>query len=140
MALCPQTGGSFLPFVGGCAERQRSRGEKRFRMGWRSILQFGISQPRSGEHRRPSAGKSVATRCGTHVSCPEADAHAWWRTYRHKPCRLATSPTIQWIVAIKLTLDWSLEQIAEWLKREFPAQDTMRDSQETIYRSLFVQA
>ncbi len=41
---------------------------------------------------------------------------------------------------VKLLLDWSPEQIAGWLKREFPAQGTMRVSHETIYRSLFIQA
>jgi IS30 family transposase len=43
-------------------------------------------------------------------------------------------------VASKLTLDWSPEQIAGWLKRAFPEQGTMRISHETIYRSLFIQA
>ena len=70
----------------------------------------------------------------------EADAQAWARTRRPKPCRLATSPTLQQIVASKLTLDGSPEQIAVWLKRAFPEQGTMRVSHETIYCSLFIQA
>jgi len=36
--------------------------------------------------------------------------------------------------------EWSPEQIAGWLKLEFPDQGTMRVSHETIYRSLFIQA
>jgi IS30 family transposase len=70
----------------------------------------------------------------------EADAQAWTHSRRPKPCRLATSPMLQQIVASKLALEWSPEQIAGWLKREFPDQGTMRISHETIYRSLFIQA
>ncbi len=36
--------------------------------------------------------------------------------------------------------EWSPEQIAGWLKLEFPDQNTMCVSHETIYRSLFIQA
>ena len=70
----------------------------------------------------------------------EANTQAWARTRRPKPCRLATDPTLQSIVASKLLLEWSPEQIAGWLKQEFPDQGTMRISHETIYRSLFIQA
>jgi IS30 family transposase len=47
---------------------------------------------------------------------------------------------LQQIVASKLALEWSPEQVAGWLTLEFPEQDTMRISHETIYRSLFIQA
>ena len=70
----------------------------------------------------------------------EADAQAGERTRLPKPCRLATYLTLQRSVASTLTLDWSPEQIAGWLKLEFPDQGTMRVSYETIYRSLFMQA
>jgi IS30 family transposase len=43
-------------------------------------------------------------------------------------------------VAKKLSLDWSPEQIAGWLKRRYPGNQEMQISHETIYRSLFVQA
>ena len=46
---------------------------------------------------------------------------------------------LQQIVASKLALEWSPEQVAGWLKLEFPDQDMMRVSHETIYRSLFIQ-
>lgn len=70
----------------------------------------------------------------------EADARAWERALRPKPCRLASHPELRWRVAQKLALDWSPEQISGWLKREFPADESLRVSHETIYRSLFVQA
>jgi IS30 family transposase len=70
----------------------------------------------------------------------EADTQAWAQTRRPKLCRLATNPTPQSIVASKLRVEWSPEQIAGWLKQEFPDQGTMRISHETISRSLFIQA
>jgi IS30 family transposase len=44
------------------------------------------------------------------------------------------------IVASKLALQWSPEQIANWLEQQYPDDQTMRVSHETIYRSLFIQA
>jgi IS30 family transposase len=44
------------------------------------------------------------------------------------------------IVASKLILDWSPEQISGWLKMRYPNNQSMRVSHETIYRSLFIQA
>jgi IS30 family transposase len=44
------------------------------------------------------------------------------------------------IVAAKLGEEWSPQQIAGWLKLEFPDDETMRVSHETIYLTLFVQA
>jgi IS30 family transposase len=43
-------------------------------------------------------------------------------------------------VSAKLELNWSPEQIAGWLKREYPGEECNQVSHETIYRSLFVQA
>jgi IS30 family transposase len=42
-------------------------------------------------------------------------------------------------VAQKLALLWSPEQISGWLKRQFPADQSMQISHEAIYRSLFIQ-
>jgi IS30 family transposase len=44
------------------------------------------------------------------------------------------------IVAVKLKDDWSPQQIAGWLRREYPGNPELWVSHETIYRSLFVQA
>lgn len=44
------------------------------------------------------------------------------------------------MVARKLRLNWSPEQIAGWLKRTYPGNEHNQVSHETIYRSLFVQA
>jgi IS30 family transposase len=43
-------------------------------------------------------------------------------------------------VAQKLKVDWSPEQIVGWLVSEYPGDEAIRISHETIYRSLFIQA
>jgi IS30 family transposase len=42
-------------------------------------------------------------------------------------------------VAQKLALQWSPEQVSGWLKQQFPADQGLQISHETIYRSLFIQ-
>ena len=59
---------------------------------------------------------------------------------RPKRCLLAVNSELRDVVASKLMLDWSPEQIAGWLKAQYPHNESMRVSQETIYRSLFIQA
>jgi IS30 family transposase len=70
----------------------------------------------------------------------EADRRAWGSALRPKTCRLATHSKLQEIVASKLILDWSPKQISGWLKRQYPNDQSLRVSHETIYRSLFIQA
>ena len=70
----------------------------------------------------------------------QADQAAWTRAHRPKPCKLAGNPMLRQIVARKLRLNWSPEQIAGWLKRKYPEEERNQVSHETIYRSLFVQA
>jgi IS30 family transposase len=50
------------------------------------------------------------------------------------------NPRLRAYVADKLALEWSPEQIAHGLAVQFPADNSMRVSHETIYRSLFIQA
>jgi IS30 family transposase len=69
-----------------------------------------------------------------------ADDQAWQSASRPKPCRLALYEQLQEMVASKLLLDWSPEQISGWLKTEYPDDGSLRVSHETIYRSLFIQA
>jgi IS30 family transposase len=70
----------------------------------------------------------------------EADQQAWQSALRAKTCLLAVHVKLQTIVASKLILDWSPEQISGWLKNQYPDDGSMRVSHETIYRSLFLQA
>jgi IS30 family transposase len=69
-----------------------------------------------------------------------ADWRAWKRARRPKACVLALNRRLQALVAGKLKLDWSPQQISGWLKAQFPDDESLRVSPETIYRTLFVQA
>jgi IS30 family transposase len=53
---------------------------------------------------------------------------------------LPTTEELRSIVASKLILDWSPEQVSKWLKVHYANNESMRVSHETIYRSLFIQA
>ena len=92
--------------------------------------------------------RSVATRLGRAAStisreimrnggqqcyrASQADQAAWDRGRRPKTCRLAENRTLAHIVAGKLQLLWSPEQIAGWLKRTYPDDETFQVSHETI--------
>ena len=69
-----------------------------------------------------------------------ADDQAWNSALRPKKCLLAVHRKLRDIVASKLILDWSPEQISGWLKTQYPDDESLRVSHETIYRSLFIQA
>ena len=133
--------GGFIPLV-----RKRSRWA--LTLAEREEISRGLATARSIRQIAATLGRAPSTvsreihRHGGALTyrAAEADTQAWARTRRPKPCRLATDSILQSIVASKLRLEWSPEQIAGWLKQEFPDQGTMRISHETIYRSLFIQA
>jgi transposase, IS30 family len=70
----------------------------------------------------------------------EADHQAWESALRPKKCLLAMNRKLCDLVASKLLLDWSPEQISGWLKMQYPDDPSLRVSHETIYRTLFIQA
>src|SRR6202142_1307 len=69
-----------------------------------------------------------------------ADGAAWQSALRPKRCLLSSNLKLRNIVASKLLLDWSPKQISGWLKNQYPDDESLRVSHETIYRSLFIQA
>jgi IS30 family transposase len=69
-----------------------------------------------------------------------AEQAAWDRAQRPKTCKLASNRTLARLVAKKLQLEWSPQQIAGWLKRTYPDDESYQVSHETIYRTLFIQA
>jgi len=81
---------------------------------------------RNGDRRRYRASK--------------ADRSAWDRAHRPKTCKLVQNPALARIVASKLQLQWSPEQIAGWSKQAYPDDENYQVSHETIYKSLFIQA
>ena len=70
----------------------------------------------------------------------QAEQAACDRARRPKTCKLAKNRTLAHIVADKLQVQWSPEQIAGWLRRTYPGDENFQVSHETIYRSLFIQA
>jgi IS30 family transposase len=91
------------------------------------------------------AGSTVSREVARHggraqYRANEADQQAWQSALRPKPCLLAIHSKLQGIVASKLIEDWSPEQISGWLKQQYPKDESLRVSHETIYRSLFLQA
>ena len=95
--------------------------------------------------RLERAASTVSREVARHGGRPEyraneADQRAWESALRPKRCLLAIHVKLQKIVASKLILDWSPEQISGWLKIQYPDDESMRVSHETIYRSLFIQA
>ena len=91
------------------------------------------------------AASTVSREVARHGGRPEyraqeADDQAGESALRPKRCLLAMQVKLQQIVASKLILDWSPEQVSGWLKIQYPDDKSMRQSHETIYRSLFIQA
>ena len=70
----------------------------------------------------------------------DAEQAAWDRSCRPKLCKLVRNRRLGYLVASKLRLEWSPEQVAGWLKRAHPDDEAFQVSHETIYRSLFIQA
>ena len=70
----------------------------------------------------------------------QADQVAWDQARRPKDCKLLLNRTAARMVAKKLQMRWSPEQIAGWLKRSYPDDASYHVSHETIYRSLYIQA
>jgi IS30 family transposase len=92
--------------------------------------------------RAPSSISREITRNGgqDYYRAGQAAQAAWDRARRVKTCKLVKNQSFARIVAGKLQLQWSPEQIAGWLKRAHPGGETFQVSHETIYRSLFIQA
>jgi IS30 family transposase len=139
---------SLLLQQGGIAPRLRSRALVSLTRAEREDISRGIAAGESGRkiaERLGRAASSVCREIGRHggreaYRAGKADASAWQSALRPKACLLALNRTVRNLVAGKLILQWSPEQISGWLRDEFPDNENMRVSHETIYRSLFIQA
>lgn len=137
-----------LRLRGGFAPPARSRSRHSLTLAEREEISRGIAARRSLREIAAGLGKAPSTvsrelaRNGgvRDYRAAVADENAWERARRPKKCRLTTNVRLQAIVANKLRLDWSPQQIAGWLPTEFPTDSSMHVSHETIYRTLFVQA
>src|SRR5271166_5033853 len=133
---------------GGITPAVRRRSQQTLTLAEREDISRGIatgSSIREIARELQRAASTVSREVIRHGGRPlyranEADQQAWKSALRPKACLLATHGKLRTIVASKLILDWSPEQISGWLKRRYPSNESMRVSHETIYRSLFIQA
>lgn len=127
------------------APRKRSRlaltQSEREEISRGTVANLSIRSIAANLKRSPSTISREIKRNGGYDSyrAMQADQAAWDRARRPKLCKLACNRSLSQIVATKLKLNWSPEQIAGWLKREFPGDERNYVSHETIYRSLFIQ-
>ena len=133
---------------GGIAPITRRRSRLALNLAEREDISRGIASGLSireiarGTNRAASTVSREVTRHGGRPAyrAHDADSQAWASALRPKRCLLATNRKLRDIVASKLIQDWSPEQISGWLKTQYPDDESMRVSHETIYRSLFIQA
>ena len=153
MRLGVRSAKSIRPFVfgprhGGIVPAVRRRSLLALTLAEREDISRGIA---SGSSIRviakglERAASTVSREVARHGGRPqyrasEADQQAWGRLCGPRPAFLLSTRSCRSIVASKLMLDWSPEQISGWLKTEYPNDESLRVSHETIYRSLFIQA
>jgi IS30 family transposase len=133
---------------GGIPPAARRRSRLALTLGERENISRGIasgSPLREIARRMDRAASTVSREISRHGGRPAyrahvAEGHAWDSALRPKKCLLAVHRKLRNIVASKLILDWSPEQISGWLKTQYPNDESLRVSHETIYRSLFIQA
>lgn len=137
-----------LESTGGIAPAERRRSPRVLSLVEREEVSRGVAAGNSiraiarGLCRAPSTVSQEVSRHGGRqlYRAANADLAAWEAARRPKPCLLAKNRELQRIVAVKLKEDWAPQQIAGWLKDEYPENPELWVSHETIYRSLFVQA
>jgi len=134
--------------TGGIRPPDRKRSRLALTLGEREEISRGIAANQSMRwmatrlNRSPSTISREINRHGG-LDCyraSQADKTAWNKASRPKPCKLAGNPALKDAVAAKLRKNWAPEQVAGWLKREYPGDESNQVSHETIYRSLFIQA
>src|SRR5271170_7521439 len=133
---------------GGIAPAVRRRSRLALTLAEREDISRGIasgSSIREIARHVDRAASTVGREVTRHGGRPayrahEADDQAWESALRPKKCLLALHGRLREVVTSKLILEWSPEQVSGWLKTEYPNDERMRVSHETIYRSLFIQA
>ena len=134
--------------TGGFPPPQRKRSRQELTLVEREEISRGLVAKKSCRQIAIELGRSASTISrevarnygSARYRAAEADEAAWRRALRPKRCRLASHGRLRIRVAQKLSLNWSPQQIAGWLKVEYPNDESMHLSHETIYRSLFIQA
>jgi IS30 family transposase len=133
---------------GGIAPAVRRRSRRVLTLAEREDISRGIASGCSLRtiaqqvRRAPSTISREVARHGGRAQyrAGTADSQAWESAVRPKTCLLARHAPLPEFVAGKLLQDWSPRQISGWLQTEYPNDESLRVSHETIYRSLFIQA
>jgi IS30 family transposase len=122
----------------------------RFLSPWeRTLITAGRAQGMSIRQIAAMLGRSPSTISreirrgrsgGRDYDARTAQLRAEVRRARPKPSKLVLDPVLRTWVQDGLDRKWSPMQISRKLVREFPADERMRVSHETIYRSIYVQA
>ena len=137
-----------LEATGGISPPERCRRGCALTLVEREEISRGLAAGDSLRAIAARLGRSASTICRevnrnggrNRYRATSADEKAWHRARRPKRCLLSVNDRLRGLVARKLKEDWSPEQISGWLKREYPEDEAMYISHETIYRTLFVQA
>lgn len=148
LGVAPQTAMRLIRLRGGITPPARRRSARHLSIGEREEISRGIVRGDSTRQIASRIGRAHTTvsreivRHGgrERYRAAAADRRAWDRALRPQECKLAGQRKLRDSVAAKLTLDWSPQQISEWLKIEFKDDPSMRVSHETIYKSLFIQS
>jgi IS30 family transposase len=133
---------------GGISPLPRTRAEDRLTLAQREEISRGLSQGlsqrciASGLGKEPSTVNREVKRNGGEEAYRAAVAEqaAWERARRPKRCLLRANRRLRECVNRGLLRRWSPEQISKRLEAQYPSEQSMRVSHETIYRTLFIQA
>jgi IS30 family transposase len=137
-----------LAQTGGIQPPPRRRSKRSLTLAEREEISRGLAADDSIQSIARRLSRAPSTICreikrnsGEKVyRADSADELAWQRALRPKACKLVATPALAKIVAAKLQLEWSPQQVAGWLKRTWPGNEGFHVSHETIYRTLFIQA
>ena len=137
-----------LARTGGIRPPPRRRSRRALTLSEREEISRGVVTDQSLRSIAASLGRAPSTisreikRNGgrRQYRASKADQAAWGRAHRAKTCKLAENRALARIVAEKLQLEWSPDQIAGWLKSTYPDDENYQVSHERIYKSLFIQA
>jgi IS30 family transposase len=133
---------------GGMRPPTRRRSARALTLAEREEISRGIAGGRSLRSialrlgRAPSTvSRELGRNGGRHgYRASRADKAAWDRARRPKICKLASNRALARLVAGRLKLQWSPEEVAGWLRGTYPHDENRQVSHETIYKTLFIQA
>jgi len=143
-----RTVSKYLERVGGIRPRPRRRAGRCLTLVEREEISRGVARGESARAIGRALGRSHTTvsrevnRCGGRrgYRAHAAEQKAWGRARRPRSLKLELCLELREVVIERLGLDHSPQQISGWLRLQYPDNEQMQVSHETIYRALYVQA